>query len=134
MPSYRMKCQNLKCGAEHHKHYKSKEEFEKDQYPNGIGCFRCSYPKMVIMRSLRVAKDSFVPGFQRNIMMHFDDYGAYKKELKRRGLIEIGYEDLEDIEETRTKYWDDNLLKKINNQYGLQLSGREADALKDGLI
>lgn len=133
--SYRFKCRNNRCGSEFHRHF-GKEEFEKTQYSvNGWACFNCGYPKMVAMGSRLSVKDGFQPGYQRNIGKHCATYSEYKAHLKNMGLIEIGYEDLDfNQEDKNINYWDEDLVKKIVKQYGVDLSGREIDGLLNGEI
>jgi len=131
MPSYRFHCRNEKCGADFLRHFKI-EEFEKNQYGSGYGCFKCGFPRMAVIKSNKLAKDGFQPGFQRNIMKHCSTYGEYKAHLKRMGLVEIGHEDLPESEDNKTEYWTDDILKKVYAN-GIKISDREAEALKKGL-
>jgi len=134
MQNYRMKCRNNKCGAEFHRRY-SNDEFDDLQYSSkgghkGIGCFGCGYPKMMVMRSKKLVKDGFQPGFQRNIMKHCSTYSEYKAQLRQMGLIELGYEDLPKAKENRIQYWDDEFLKKVYNEHGVKFSDNEAEHMK----
>lgn len=88
---------------------------------------------MAVMRSLQTVKDGFVPGYQRNIAKHCETYSEYKAHLKRMGLVELGYEDLPEQEETHINYWSDDILKKVYDS-GVYISGREAEALAAGRI
>lgn len=132
--NFRFKCR--KCGYEGLRRY-NVEEFDRLQYggdQKGISCFTCGFPKMVVMRSMKQVRDGFVPGFQRSIRKHCATYGEYKTHLKRMGLVELGYEDIEfDGEDKKIDYWDDSILKKVADM-GVYISGREADALKQGKI
>lgn len=132
--NFRLKCRNTKCGYEGLRRY-SKIEFDELQYSGsgGISCFQCGFPKMAVMRSMQTVKDGFIPGFQRNIRKVCHTYSQYKEELKKMGLIELGYEDLPESEDGKTNYWTDDVLKNVVDS-GVYLSGREAQALKEGKI
>lgn len=134
MPSYRFKCRNPKCGGEFHRHF-SVEEFDRNQYGSECGwaCFNCGFPKMAVMLSHKRVKDGFVPGFQRNIRKYCRTYTEYKQELKRMGLIEIGYEELPEDDGPQIHYWTPDIVKKVI-QHGVQLSGREIEALEAGKL
>lgn len=108
-------------------------DFDQTQYSiHGHQCFSCGYPKMAVIRSNVMVKDSFVPGFQRNIRKHCATYAEYKQHLKNMGLIEIGYEDLPETED-KTKYWTPELLKKLYDM-GLGFGDCELDAIEAGKI
>lgn len=133
--NFRLKCRNPKCGHEFLRRW-SIEEFDKLQYggaTKGIPCFDCGFSKMLVMRSKRQIHDGFQPGFQRNIRKYCSTYAEYKQHLKDMGLVELGYEDLPEQKEERINYWDDAMLKKINDM-GIYISGREAKALAEGKI
>lgn len=124
MPAFRFKCK--KCHTEFHRHY-SQDEFDKNQYSGGFGCFECGFPKMAVMKSNQRVKDGFQPGFQRNIGKYCSTYSEYKAHLKAMGLIEIGYEELPHDENGNvTNYWDDPAIKKKLASMGF--SDREIDA------
>ena len=129
--NYRLKCRNDKCGYDTLKRWRV-EEFDQLAYGGdrpGIDCFQCGYPKMKVEKSHRRINDGFKPGFQRNIMKHCETYAEYKAHLKAMGLIELGYEDIPEGEETERSYWNDKTLKKAHDR-GFRVSGREAEALK----
>lgn len=130
--SYKLTCQNKKCGAMFHRYW-NKEEFEKLQYGGavkGIACFNCGYPKMIVIKSNKVAKDNFEPGYQRNIGKYCATKAEYKAHLKRMGLVEIGNESLPEPSYKEENIWTDEFLRKLNNQYGVRLQGREIEYLK----
>lgn len=128
--NYRFKCR--KCNEEFLRRL-SQEDFDKTQYGiNGHQCFSCGYPKMAVIRSKVMMKDSFVPGWQSNIRKHCATYSEYKHHLKSMGLVEIGYEDLPETED-KTKYWTPELLKKLHDM-GIGFGDRELDAIGDGKI
>ena len=130
-----MKCRNPKCKHEFHRHYRS-EEFDKLQYSGtgGISCYDCGYEKMMVIRSNKLVKDGFQPGFQRNIRKHCATYSEYKAHLKNMGLIEMGPEDVpvEDPDKAPHNYWSDAMLKKVYNKHGIKITDREAEHLKSG--
>ena len=132
--SYRFHCRNSKCGGEFHRYYPV-EEFEKQQYGSGWACFKCGFPRMAVMKSNKAVKDSFVAGYQRNIGKYCANYTQYKQELKKMGLIEIGYEDIEKEpeEENFAGYWDDEILKEIYED-GITLDGELVKGLRSGKI
>lgn len=132
--SYRFHCRNQKCGASFHRYYPV-EEFEKQQYGSGWACFRCGFPRMAVMKSNKAVKDTFQAGYQRNIGKYCRTYQEYKTELKKMGLIEIGYEDIDvdPASEDFTDYWDDEMLKEIY-QDGISLDGELIKGLKNGSI
>lgn len=86
---------------------------------------------MAVIKSNKRVKDSFRPGYQRNIREYCSTYSEYKQKLKEKGLIEIGYDEIKEDDSGHMNYWDDKMLKKV---YDLtQLSGQEAEALKNGV-
>lgn len=131
--NYKICCRNPKCGYETTKRY-SVEEFERLQYPTGISCFLCGYPKAVVIHTNRMARDGFKPGFQRNIMKHCATYAEYKAWLKRMGLVELGYEEIPDFKpDERLNIWDREMIKLLESK-GLKLSDREIKALQEGKL
>ena len=134
MPNYRMHCKNQKCGGSFHRHIPI-AEFEEAQYNGGWSCFRCGYPKMAIMKSNKNVKDTFVAGFQRNIGKYCATYSEYKKELRKMGLIELGYEEMkhQPEDENFKDYWDDEILKEIYED-GITLDGELIKGLQSGAI
>ena len=131
MPAFRLKCRNPKCGNEYHR-YMRIEEFDQLQYSrSGFPCESCSFPKMAVIKSNRLVKDGFKPGFQRNIRKHCNTYAEYKQHIKDMGLIELGNEEikLDDNDNPPANYWDDELLKSAHDN-GFKLSGREIAHLK----
>ena len=133
MKNYRIICRNQRCGYDGVRRY-SNEEFDKLQYPSGISCSKCGFPRATIVKSQAKLCDSFKPGFQRNIMKYCANYSEYKAHLKNMGLVEMGYEDFkdEDIKE-EYKVWDDDLIKYMVDR-GLEISDREAVALKENKL
>lgn len=135
MKGFRFKCVNEKCKHEFHKSM-SPEDFDRTQYSadgKGHSCYDCGFPKMVVMRSNKLVKDGFVPGFQRSIRKHCETYSEYKQHLKNMGLVELGYEDIPESKGPETQYFDDEMMRKIYQKHGVSISGREADQLQ-GLI
>lgn len=132
--NYRFKCRNPRCKYECLKRY-SKQEFDELQYGGdrpGVRCFQCSFPAMAVIKSNQQIKDGFVPGFQRSIRKYCNTYSEYKYHLKQMGLVEMGYEDIEEDKDGNiVKYWTDDMLKKVYD-HGFKFSDREADALKKG--
>lgn len=118
--AYRFKCRNIKCQSEFHRYYTDKF-FEEMQYgtESGWSCFNCGYPRMAVTRSLKSVKDNFQPGWQPNIRKNCWTYGQYKEELKQRGLIEIGNEDLPEYE-GKPQFWSDETIKALYDQ-GIKL-------------
>jgi len=130
--SYRFHCRNPKCRGEFHRYFNT-EEFEKQQYSSsGWCCFNCGYPKMAVIKSNKSVNDGFAPGYQRSIGKYCATKAEYNAHLKNMGLIELGYEDLPKNEH-KTTYWTDDILKKVYD-YGVQISDREAEALKKGIL
>ena len=132
--NYRFKCVNPNgCNYEGLKRLKL-EDFERSQYRGGFPCEKCGYPRMAVIRSNKMVKDSFVAGYQRSIRKHCETYAEYQRELKKRGLIEIGYEEINpDTEAGRESvYWDDAIIRGLYKR-GIKISGNEAKALKEGL-
>lgn len=129
MQNFRFKCR--KCGQEFLRR-KSLEEFEKAQYSeNGHSCESCGYPKMAVIRSNQMVKDGFKPGLQRNIMKVCNTYAEYKAQLKKMGLIEMGYEDFPE-QEYKSKYWSPKMLKKLYDMGGF--GDNELNAIGSGKI
>ena len=87
------------------------------------------------MKSHRNVKDTFVEGYQRNIGKYCATYGAYKKELREMGLIEIGYEEMkaQPEDENFKDYWDDEMLKEIYED-GVSFDGELIKGLQSGKI
>jgi hypothetical protein len=132
--NYRFHCKNQKCGASFHRHF-SVEEFEKQQYGSGWGCFKCGYPRMAVIKSNKSVRDGFTAGFQRNIGKVCSTYSEYKKELKAMGLIELGYEDLKEQPDSEdfSDYWTDDILKEVYED-GITLDGELINGLQTGEI
>lgn len=132
--NYRFHCKNQKCGASFHRHF-SVEEFETQQYGSGWACFKCGYPRMAVMKSNKSVKDSFIAGYQRNIGKYCSTYTQYKTELRKMGLIEIGYDEIktQPEDENFKDYWDDEMLKEIYED-GISLDGELIRGLQNGSI
>lgn len=132
--NFRFKCRNTKCGYEGLRRYNIKE-FEELQYPSGISCFYCGFPKMFVMRSKRQIDDTFKPGFQPGIGKYAWSKKEYDKMLKDMGLIELGYEDMPEHKEGKVKYWTDDMIKRAYDLMG-GLEGNEIKRLTedDGTI
>lgn len=130
--TYHLKCR--KCPATFTRTW-TNEEFDKrafeDSHQPGIKCFRCGFPGMAVEVSNRSIRDTFQPGFNRTLNMHFRTYKQYQDELKRRGMIEMGNEDFPEEPEYTPNHWSDKLIKKCVKN-GLKLSDRQFDALKAG--
>lgn len=138
MPAFRFKCRNIKCGSEFHRQF-SNEEFERQQYgsPSGWCCFNCGMEKMGVMRSNRAVKDTFQPGFQRNIGEYCKTYSEYKRKLKEKGLIELGYEDIpmdDRPDDSTAHYWTDEFLRDLYEDCGITLDGQLIEALRNGRL
>ena len=87
------------------------------------------------MLSNRDVKNTFVPGYQKSINVWCDSYSQYKKELKKRGLIEIGYEDLPEKEDNSSYRWDDESIKKMVQNGSLDaLDGQLISDMKEGKL
>jgi hypothetical protein len=110
------------------------EEFDKVQYTTGHSCYNCGYPKMGVVRSKQTVKDGFVPGYQKNIRKHCWTYKGYQDELKKMGLVELGYEDVQETDGKGIKYWTPDMLKKLYDITKGKYSDRELDAIGDGKI
>ena len=120
--AYRFHCINHKCGAEFHR-WILNSDFEVIQYSpsgNGFTCWTCGFPKMAVIKSNKVVKDSFKPGWQPNIRKYCSTYGQYKAELKELGLIEIGHEELKE-HNGKVEYWTDEMLKKLYDK-GIEIN------------
>jgi hypothetical protein len=130
--NYRFKCRNQRCAAEFLRAYRV-DEFEKNQYSTSSGwaCFQCGFPKMAVIKSNRMAKHSFVPGFQRNIGKFCKTFSEYKQKIKEMGLVEICFEDIPEDDGPKVNYWSEEMIKKVVAN-GVELSGREVEAMKNG--
>lgn len=135
MQNYIFKCRNNSCDFETQQRLHV-EDFDKKQYGNdgkGHVCEKCGFPRMIVAKSNRRADDGFKPGWQPNIREYHDSYSSYKAALKRRGLIEIGYEKQAFNEEGDvTRYWTDDMLKEIYD--ALKLSDNELKDLKENEV
>lgn len=132
--SYRFKCRNTKCNSEFHRYY-PKHEFEHHQYntESGWACFNCGFPRMAVMMSNRDVKNSFQAGWQKSIGAYCRTYQEYKEELKKRGLVEIGYEDLPPKEDESTYKWSDKQIRKLVQNGTLDaMDGQIIEDLKEG--
>ena len=90
---------------------------------------------MAVMGSRLSVKDGFKPGYQRNIGKHCNTYAEYKAHLKRMGLIELGYEEIKSSEDDlNINYWNEDTIKNIIREHGVDLSGREIEGLINGEI
>jgi len=132
--SYRFQCRNPQCRAEFHRYY-PKQEFEHHQYntASGWACFNCGYPKMMVMFSNKEVKDTFQAGWQQNIREYCETYSDYKKKLKAKGLIEIGYEELPPNEGDKPYQWSEDMIKKaIKNGLVSPSDGVLIDMMRKG--
>lgn len=82
-------------------------------------------------RESRYKKDGFKPGFQPQLGIEVNSRAEYDKELKKRGLVEMGNEKPEHQELKRKSAFNDDLIKEIKHM-GSNISDREIDALKTG--
>ncbi len=138
MPSYRMKCRV--CRNEPPLKYMTVTEFERTEFapenkgfmcPNG----KCGMPRMMVCKSKMSADDGFKPGYQRSIRKSFNTQKEYEAELKKRGLVIFGYDDIEfDQSDGKANVWTDKVLADLERTHGVKVSGREAQALKDGVL
>lgn len=138
MPSYRMKCRE--CGNEPPLKYMPAVEFERTEFapenkgfmcPNG----KCGAPRMMVCKSDINVKDGFVPGYQRSIRKICNTQKEYEAELKRRGLVVFGYDDIDfDQRDLKINLWDDKMIGELKRDSNIDISGREAQALKDGVL
>lgn len=81
--------------------------------------------------SVRMTKDGFQIGYNPALGMHIRGRKHYSQVLKERNLIEMGKERRKPTERIERKLIDDEILKAAIDQ-GADISGREAEALKDG--
>ena len=129
--NFRFKCG--KCNQEFLRRM-NQDEFERKQYTSGHSCFSCGFPKMGVIRSSQKIRDGFTPGYQKNIRKHCWTYKGYQDELKKMGLVEMGYDELPEGEDRGTKYWTPDMLKKLYQITGQKYSDNELDAIGDGKI
>lgn len=80
----------------------------------------------------RMTKDGFTPGWQENIQAYAGGRLEYDKMLRERGLVEIGYEKGPMDSTTEENYFANDAMIKAVIDMGIDLSGQEIDALKDG--
>lgn len=91
---------------------------------------------MVVYGSKRKVDDKLkFPGFFRNIREYCSSLGEYKRKLKEKGLIEIGFDDFPDKEEDATskKYWTDDILKELAEE-GVSFDGELIKAMQSGRL
>ena len=131
MQNYNFKCR--KCSHEFLRRFSDKDFNDQQSSINGFSCYDCGFPKMAVIKTNIKIRDSFKAGWQPNIRKFCNTYAEYKAQLKLMGLVEIGYEDLPEEKEYKTKYWTPELLKKLNDA-GIGFSGNELDAIGDGKI
>lgn len=75
-----------------------------------------------------MADDGFKPGYQRSIGKFCSSYTQYKDELKKMGLVELGYDEMPDKKEDEP-FWNKDALLKIQREHGIQLKDNEIDEL-----
>lgn len=77
-------------------------------------------------------KDGFVPGWQENIRMYITCPAQYKRALRDLGLVEVGYDiTFKDNTTTSNPFASEEMIRAAL-QSGIELSGREIDALQSG--
>lgn len=81
----------------------------------------------------RKRKDGFVPGWQANLGLHITCYAQYKRALKDRGLVEIGYdysfkESAADINILQ----DAKIVESMVREMKIDLTGQEIAAIENG--
>lgn len=133
MPTFRIKCRNVRCSRESLK-YENPEKFDEimDGRPQQYKCESCGFPNaQIIISGLRV-KDGFTPGWQENIREHAGGRKEYDKKLREKGLEEIGYDYIpQHSEKTSNPFENEEILKEIAAR-DKDMSDRELDALKSG--
>lgn len=77
-------------------------------------------------------RDGFVAGWQENIQAYAGSRKEYDRMLRERGLIEVGNEKLAQAKEVDYNPFSNEELIKHAIQSGIELSGREIEALKSG--
>lgn len=82
----------------------------------------------------RMTKDGFTPGWQENIQAYAGGRLEYDKMLRERGLVEIGYDHTPQDTTTEENYFANDEMIKAMTEIGIDLSGQEIDALKDGSL
>ena len=85
---------------------------------------------MAVIKSNRVLGDGFKPDFYRCVQKYCSTPQELREARKKKGLIEIGYEDLPVYEDKSTlKLWSHENLKGA--KVALGLSDNELDQLKN---
>lgn len=132
---YRMLCRNAKCGGEFLRSYRV-DEFQQNQDGSGWHCFNCGYPRMQCYVSNRKINDKLqFPSFQRNIGEYCHSEADYKRKLKEKGLIELGFEDFPEREEEAIgkRYWTDDVIKELAEE-GITFDGELIKAMQSGKL
>lgn len=80
----------------------------------------------------RMIKDGFEPGWQANINAYAGDRSSYNRLLKEHGLVEVGYDHTPIDTTTTENYFANDEMIKACLSNGIELSGNEISALKDG--
>lgn len=71
-------------------------------------------------------------GWHDSLQMSFKGPRHYREYLKEHGMVEAGIND-RPVEQVANKpIWDEGLIRKCINQYGIDIPGRLAEALLSG--
>lgn len=71
-------------------------------------------------------------GWHDSLRMSFKGPAHYRSYLKENGLVEAGMNDKPRESEFKKPIWDEDLIRKCNSQYGLDIGGVLAEALMKG--
>lgn len=83
-------------------------------------------------RNKRMVKDGFQPGWQENIQSYAGGRLDYDRQLRERGLIEMGKDaKITTVEKEFNPFETDEMIKEVIDS-GADLSGGQLDALKSG--
>jgi len=77
-------------------------------------------------------KDGFVPGWQENIRMNITCPAQYRRALKELGLVEIGTDYIPQQTEVKFNPFANGEMVREAIKSGIDLSGREIDAIESG--
>lgn len=88
---------------------------------------------MLNLKSKRMIKDGFEPGYQDNINEYVGSKGEYDRRLRELGLIEIGYETahIKETTEVGGAMKSEGFIEAAL-ELGIDLNEQEIDAMKSG--
>jgi len=72
----------------------------------------------------------FTPGYNPGLGKYIGSYAQHKEELKKRGLEEMGTESQKQKKIDHNPIFDDEVIRELVQESGLDISDNEAEAIK----